>query len=255
VTVIEAPPSGPDAVPRLELREWQDRYGVTAGITTRGPSGDYTLGLWSGSEPVGAALRRWGEFRAALGPGFGAVVVSRQVHGREVRWHERGATGLVLEEGFDGHATVEPGLLLAVSVADCVPVYLLEPRSRAVALLHAGWRGVAVGILEAGLDLLSTRASVGSENVIMHCGISICGNCYEVGPEVISQVTGRRVENSGRLDLRAELTRRARVRGVGEVTVSPYCAAHDGAQFHSHRASAGYAGRMIAYLGRAAVGA
>jgi hypothetical protein len=43
------------------------------------------------------------------------------------------------------------GVLLTVSVADCVPVWLVEPESRAVALLHAGWRGVAAGILEAGL--------------------------------------------------------------------------------------------------------
>ena len=244
-----------DAVPCLELRAWKDRFRLTAGITTRGPTGDYSLGLWSGTEPVGQALERWGAFRRAFAPGFGALVLGRQVHGRDVRWQAPGAEGWILLDGCDGHATREAGVLLAVSVADCVPVYLTDPTSGALALLHAGWRGTAAGILEAGISLLTERASAPPENLVIHCGVSICGMCYEVGPEVILEVTGSRVEKSARLDLRGELARRARAAGVREVTISPFCAAHHADRFHSHRASAGRAGRMIAYLGRAVSGA
>ena len=253
--MTEEPVAAADAVPRLELRAWKDRFGLTAGITTRGRSGDYSLGLWSGTEPVGRAMERWGAFRQVFAPGFTALVLGRQVHGREVRWQGPGAEGWLLLDGCDGHATREAGVLLAVSVADCVPVYLTDPASGAVALLHAGWRGTAAGILEAGIALLAERAPALRENIVLHCGVSICGMCYEVGPEVVLEVTGGRVEKSERLDLRAELTRRAGVAGVREVTVSPYCAAHDADRFHSHRASGGRGGRMIAYLGRAAPGA
>ena len=253
--MIEEPVAGPDAIPRLELRAWNDRFGLTAGITTRGPSGDYSLGLWSGTEPVGQAMERWGAFRRAFAPGFRALVLGRQIHGRHVRWQGPGAEGWILVEGCDGHATREPGVLLAVSVADCVPVYLADPASGAVALLHAGWRGTAAGILEAGFAMMKERAGAFLENTVMHCGISICGTCYEVGPEVMREVTGSHVEKSERLDLRAELARRARAAGVREVTTSPYCAAHDADRFHSHRASGGRGGRMIAYVGRAAPGA
>lgn len=253
--MIEEPVAGPDAVPRLELRAWKDRFGLTAGITTRGPSGDYSLGPWSGTEPVGQAMERWGAFRRAFAPGFGALVLGRQIHGRDVRWQGPGAEGWILVEGCDGHATREPGVLLAVSVADCVPVYLADPTSGAMALLHAGWRGTAAGILEAGLAVMEQRAASAPVNTVIHCGISICGMCYEVGPEVIREVTGSHVEKPERLDLRAELARRARAAGVREVTVSAFCAAHDADRFHSHRASGGRGGRMIAYLGRAAPGA
>ena len=242
-------------MPRLELEAWRARFGVTAGIKTRGADGGYTLGLWSGSEPVDAAMRRWVEFRGAFAPGFEAVVLSRQVHGDRVRWQGPGAAGLVLLDGYDGHATAEAGVLLAVSVADCVPVYLVEPRSQTLAVLHAGWRGTAAGILEAGMARMAERAGVSRSDIVMHCGVSICGSCYEVGSEVILNVTGRHVENPEPLDLRAELVLRANRQGVAEVTVSPHCAAHDPDRFHSHRASGGRAGRVIAYIGRPASGA
>ena len=252
MSVAEAPVAAAGAVPRLELSAWKDRFGLTAGITTRGPAGDYSLGLWSGTEPVGRALERWSEFRRAFRPGFTGLVLGRQVHGHDVRWHGAGGQGWILLDDCDGHATREAGLLLAVSVADCVPVYLAAPVAGAVALLHAGWRGTAAGILEAGIATLERHAAVSRSAIVIHCGVGICGDCYEVGPEVILNVTGRRVDKPERLDLRAELAKRAERAGVSEVTISPFCTAHDSDRFHSHRASRGAGGRMIAYLGRAA---
>ena len=59
------------------------------------------------------------------------------------------ARGWVQVEGIDGWVTTAPGVLLTVTVADCIPVYLAVP-GKAVALLHAGWRGTAGGILARG---------------------------------------------------------------------------------------------------------
>ncbi len=234
----------------LELPSWQERFGLVAGITTRGPDGQFDLGLWSGTAPVGAALARWMQLRAAHAPRFAALSVSRQVHGSRIRWHERAGEGWLLLDGYDGHLTAAPGLLLAVSVADCVPVYLTVASGAVVGVVHAGWRGIAAGVLEAALDEFSTRAKVSMSEIVMHCGVSICGDCYQVGPEVILNVTGERADGPRTLDLRRQLARRAAEHGVAEVTVSPYCTRHDGALFHSHRAAGRQAGRMAAYVGR-----
>jgi YfiH family protein len=244
-------PAGDPAVPRLELVEWAERWGLVAGITARGSgSPPFSLGLWS-DEPVGQVVSRWRAFCAALAPRFPTVVLSHQVHGTRVDWHEAQPlpNGWFVLDGLDGHATSAPGVLLTVTVADCIPVYLAVPRKGAVALLHAGWRGIAGGVLGHGIDLLKWRAFSKASEIVMHCGIGICGKCYEVGSEVALRF-GIVGEGPVHLDLRGSLVDQARSLGVEQISVSPWCTAHDQAQFFSHRASGGRDGRMIAYLGK-----
>jgi YfiH family protein len=239
----------PGAVPRHELAAWRERFGVAAGITTRGEpgGGGFDLGLGTGA-PVGGVIGRWRALRHAEA-GFPAAAVGLQVHGTEVAVAEP-AAGWLLLDGVDGLVARRPGVLLCVTVADCVPVYLLAPRARAAALLHAGWRGTAGGILERGVRQLAAAAKSSPEDLVMHCGVGICGACYEVGSEVLAGC-GLPAEGLGpwRLDLRDHLLQRARRIGVGEVTASPWCTAHDRSLFYSHRASGGADGRMVAYLG------
>ena len=140
--MIEAPVAGP--LPLFELAEWRERYGAVAGITGRG-TGEvpFDLGLAGSLAPAGQVIDRWLSLKAAS-PGWAGIVVARQVHGVEVLWHDQ-VQGLVILEGADGHATDRPGVLLALTAADCVPVYILDPVDRRIALLHAGWRGTAAG--------------------------------------------------------------------------------------------------------------
>ena len=141
-----------------------------------------------------------------------------------------------------------------------------------VALLHAGWRGTAAGILERGVELVKRHGFVRAADVVMHCGVGICGSCYEVGSEVLERLTpGRRPRVNpgeaglgtagqrprvsrteglpGHVDLRGVLIQQAAELGLSEVSVSPWCSAHDREHFFSHRASGGRDGRMVAYLG------
>ena len=241
--MIEAAVPGP--VPRFELPAWR-QYGVIAGITGRGnPAAPFDLGLGA-LAPAPGVVEHWGGLLASY-PEFQSITVSRQVHGTEIRWQLPG-TGLIIQEGADGHATESPGALLAVTVADCVPVYLLDPLARRAALLHAGWRGTAAGILPAGIALLKARGS-SVENLLVHCGIGICGDCYEVGSEVFEACGLRPPNGRGRLDLRQVLLGQAREAGVREPTTSPRCSAHERMEFFSHRASGGADGRMVGYLG------
>ena len=238
----------PGPVPRLELPGWRERFGVAAGITWRGDDpGDFDLGLTTAA-PVGEVMERWAAFRAAE-PGFRGTVLGRQVHGVEVAWHAD-PVGWVLLDGVDGHATDRPGVLLCVTVADCTPVYIAAPGG-ALALLHAGWRGAAAGILGRGVAALQGRTGARPADMAVHLGVAICGDCYEVGREVAAAF-GLPAEGPGpwRLDVRDQLELQARGLGIGEVTRSAWCPAHDQARFHSHRASRGADGRMVAWLGR-----
>jgi YfiH family protein len=219
-----------------------------AGLTTRGSG--FNLGLGT-AESAAAVLERWRTFSGAMRPGFPALVVSRQIHGTTLAWHEHAQDGLLMLDGVDGHATAERGLLLVVSVADCVPVYLTVPRTGVIALIHAGWRGAAAGILAHAVALLRDRAGISPADLVMHCGVGICGSCYEVGPEVLSQFSTAGGAPPGHLDLRAILCDQAAVLGVSQRSCSPWCSAHDRDRFFSHRASRGEDGRMVAYLGRA----
>src|SRR2546422_10276003 len=103
VELRETPVADP-AVPRMELTEWASRYGIVAGVTTRGHG--FSLGLWS-EEPVGQGITRWRAFRAAVGGAFPAQGLVPQVHGTEGRWHDRTANGAdwLILDGADGHAT------------------------------------------------------------------------------------------------------------------------------------------------------
>lgn len=235
-------------VPRMELAEWRNRFGVVAGVTTRGTAAaPFDLGL-SGDGPVGTALADWARFRAAE-PGFPLVTLGRQVHGTEIVWHE-GGRGWLIVDGIDGHATAARGVLLTVTVADCAPLYLLDPTRGAMALLHAGWRGASARILERGFRLMAGRAGCLPSDIIMHCGVGICATCYEVGSDVF-EAFGRPApaDGKGPLDLREQLVAQAEALGIGQISVSPWCSAHDQQQFHSHRRSKGTDGRMVAYLG------
>lgn len=231
--------------PCHELTEWAASVGVIAGITNRGAD----FGLQS-PESAGAVLERWRRFRAGLRPGFEGVVVAHQCHGATIATHRRRASGWRVEDEVDGHLTAEAGLLLGVTVADCVPVYLVEAGGRWTGLLHAGWRGVAGGIVERGVASLCELSGRAPADIVMHCGVSICGSCYEVGPEVYQAATGESLAEQRHLDLRAAALRRAERLGVKRITVSPWCTAHDNGAFYSHRASGGTDGRMVAYLGR-----
>ena len=248
LTADEVPVPGP--VPLWEVPGWRDRFGVVAGITGRGSdlAEPFDLGLWT-DQPVGKVMNRWRDFRSVL-PEFSSAVLAHQVHGDRVIWHSSPPASWHLFEGADGHATASPGSLMLITVADCVPIYLFAPKQRTIALLHAGWRGTAAGILSRGLEMLKTIASVHSHDIVMHCGVSISGERYEVGGEVLRAVD-KPVPVSGHshLDLRALLVGQGGRLGIGEITASTLCTATRRDLFFSHRGSGGRDGRMVAYLG------
>lgn len=204
---------------------------------------------WAGADIPAHVVRRLDGGRT-----WRSVLRSRQVHGRRVRVHDTVSPGFVLAGDCDGHATRAPGLLMAVTLADCVPVFVADPIRRAAALLHAGWRGTAAGVLESGFAALAEAFGSESGDLSVHLGPSICRRCYEVGPDVFSAVGQPTPAGPAPLDLRAVLLRRAVSAGVvpANVSVSQECtrctrSGGSGRPYFSHRR--GDRGRHLAYLG------
>jgi polyphenol oxidase len=231
----------PGPVPVQAHPEWAAEMGwLVQGTTGRGPDGDFDLGL-SGTSPVGEVLGRWRSLHEVSGAD--RIVHGRQIHADRILVHEEGPPGIAISDGVDGHVTDRTGVLLTVSVADCVPISLVDPERRRIALLHGGWRGTARRILRHGLARLGGNVAA----VRVHLGPAICGPCYEVGPEV-HQALGLPVP-SGRanVDVRAVQAREALDAGVpaDHVTVSEHCT-RCGDRFFSHRA--GSPGRQLGLL-------
>lgn len=198
-----------------------------------------------GAAPAGEVLPRWRALRDVLG--CHVIAHARQVHGAHILVHDALPDGIVIADVADGHATSRPGVLLAVSVADCVPIYVAAPDVRAVALLHGGWRGVAASILERGIATLAREFGATTARLRIHCGPAICGTCYEVGSEVPRQLG--LAADATHVDLRAVLALRAIEHGVppANVTISSHCTRCGETPFYSHRA--GSAERQLAVLG------
>jgi YfiH family protein len=214
--------------------------GTRAWTTTRA-NGSFGLGS---DEPVGQVMHRWGALQAdLLAAGASRLASATQVHGDAVTIHGGEWSGWLRGSGVDGHATTVRGTALAVTIADCTPVFIAHERG--IALLHAGWRGTASRILEAGLVALSALA-IPADECVVHLGPSICRDCYEVGPEVMSAVTGRPAAGKAKLDVRLVLAEQAMALGVRRVAASAWCTRCNGDRFFSHRG--GDAGRQLGVL-------
>lgn len=205
--------------------------GISAWTTTR-DNGSYGMGS---DEPVGLVMSRWALLESELhARGIDRLACAHQVHGADVATHGGNWSGWLRQRGVDGHITVTPGTALAVTVADCTPVFVAHPAG-AIAALHAGWRGTAAHILSVGLGRLAALGFPSSECAV-HLGPAICGPCYEVGPEVLQAVTGRPATGKGYLDTRAVLAEQAAKLGVQEITISTFCTRCHNDRFYSHRA-------------------
>ena len=168
---------------RFVAPDWPVPPSVRAAVTTRllpgashAPFDAFNLGTRCGDEPAAVAANR-----AALVDRLGlpsAPLWLRQVHGIEVFDADAGADAS--EPEADAAVTHRAGVVLAVLTADCVPVILAADDGRAVGVAHAGWRGLAGGVLEATVAALR----VPPDRLVAWIGPAIGAASYEVGAEV-----------------------------------------------------------------------
>jgi hypothetical protein len=119
--------------------------------------------------------------RSSSRPGALTLVTLRQIHSDIIHPLHHVPTEPL---AGDGLITAEPGLLLGVLTADCLPVIVVDPRLRAVGVFHAGWRGTVKRIVEKGVGEMRCRFGSRTRDLFATIGPGIRGCCYEVGPEV-----------------------------------------------------------------------
>lgn len=218
-----------------------DEWGVRALVTARA-AGSFST---AGDEPVGTVMRRWTELQDELfGTATGRFATARQVHEATIVEHVAGWTGWLRGGAADGHLSAERRTAMAVTVADCVPVFLAHP-SGATALLHSGWRGTVAGIVPAAVRRLDEHGAKPAELRAL-LGPAICGRCYEVSPAVYHDLTGDTVTAPTPVDLHAVIAAQLDRAGVCDVRRSALCTRCDNAVLFSHRA--GDAGRQLGVL-------
>jgi polyphenol oxidase len=224
-----------------ELPDARAVFSTRQGGVSTGPFASLNLGWITGDEAENIYenrrhLARGAEFEPAN------ALTGFQVHGAAIMRHERPPDGVPYlrppadPPEADGHATSVPGLAPLVLVADCLPVALSGQGG--VAMLHCGWRGLAAGIIEAGVR------EVGAEAAAIGPGIGRC--CFEVGEEVLARFThlGDGVADGRMLDLAEVAARQLAGAGIGSVEHASLCTSCESELFFSHRRDRGETGRQ-----------
>lgn len=185
-----------------------------------------------------------------------ANVTLRQIHSdcvvnaHGVRDREREGDALI---------TDETGRSIGVRTADCVPILLLDAKNRALAAVHAGWRGTAAGVVRRAIERMGTEFGTDAGDVYAAVGPSIRACCYEVGPEVAEQFDAavrRRSAQDGRhrVDLAQANRQQMEAAGVQAERIFDcgLCTMCESTQFFSYRREPGNPGRMTAAICRLA---
>jgi polyphenol oxidase len=211
------------------------------------PYASFNLGEHVGDRSEAVAANRE---RLAAGVGLPAqrLVWMEQVHGRTVALVDGPLAAPV--PATDALVTAEPGLAVAVLVADCVPVLLADPVGKVVGAVHAGRVGARVGVLPAALAAMR-ELGARIEQVEVLLGPSACGQCYELPAAMQADVEARLPGSACRtrqgtagLDLRAGLWQQLAAAGVARVGVDPRCTIEDPALYSYRRE--GVTGRLAA---------
>jgi YfiH family protein len=221
----------------IELPGGRAVFTTRRGGSSRGPYASLNLGRFTPDDPAAVDANR-DALAALTGVAREHVAQGRQVHAAAVRRVTAAPYTSPPPDEADGEATALPGVAPLVLVADCLPIALIAPE--AVAMLHAGWRGLAAGVVAEGVRALRELGADGRIAAAIGPGAGPC--CYEAGPgvhEALGTSVGRNV------DLKLAARRRLEAAGVDEIHDIGLCTICAGEElFFSHRRDKGVTGRQ-----------
>lgn len=249
----------------LESAGFRHGFSTRRGGVSEAPFDSLNLGV--ASAPGGAdSLERIAENRRRFGRAVAGEdlpwVLSRQVHGAAVHWSEGAVADphdLERLPAADAVAGRESGRLLSVRTADCLPILLACPRSGIAAAVHAGWRGLVVGVIPAAIDVLVAKGA-DRDALVAAIGPAISVAHYEIGDEVLLALRGAGIEPAHRpagstrpkAHLDCAATAQAILAHAGvpndRVEILPGCTFADSARFFSYRRDGPRSGRLAAVI-------
>lgn len=259
--------------------------GVSRPYCANGAPGDLNLGF-TDADDRGAVIRNREKLAEAVTGNAGTPLVTiRQFHSTVIVLARSTDAARERPLKADGLMTREPGMLLGVQTADCVPVLVADLKRRAVAAFHAGWRGTVNRIVESGIGVMRLEFGSQPEDLVAAIGPGIGACCYSVGDEVLSSfesqfsyfnelfrevydadpvrtrypmlfLTQRAPGHSSigpslHLNLIEANRRQLMAAGLSSnsIKVIGGCTSCQPQMFFSHRASQGHAGRMLGVIG------
>ncbi len=259
--------------------------GLSRAYCAEGAPGELNLGFTAADNPETVLGNRRLLAQAVTGDAATPIIALRQFHSNLLACATAADAARKLPRKADGQMTGEPGLLLAIQTADCIPVLVADRKRRAVAAFHAGWRGTVNRIVQCGIGCMRLAFGSRPEDLVAAIGPGIGACCYAVGEEVLSEFESqfsyaralfREVFSSdpvkakypmlfltqrapGHLALRPSLhldlieanRRQLLAAGLkpGSIQVVGGCTQCHTELFFSHRASHGHAGRIMAVIG------
>lgn len=214
------------------------------------PYKSLNLGLYTpdAEEHVRANRQR---FFQQLGLSAAQAAGARQVHGDEIlRVHKPGEY-----EGYDALITDQPGVALTVTVADCCPVLLFDPRRQVIGAVHAGWRGTVLGIAGKTVRQLIDQFAADPQDMQAYVGACIDRSSYEVDADVadhFAQAYKLWDPDRGKYYLDIKKANRDQLLDAGipgeHIGLSPWCTVRNNDHFFSHRHERGQTGRGLAVI-------
>jgi hypothetical protein len=259
--------------------------GVSRAYCAEGAAGELNLGFTAADDRDAVAQNRRLLAEAVTGNAATPLVTIRQFHSNVLIIASAGDAEQERPWKADGLMTDEPGLLLAVHTADCIPVLVADRKRRAVAAFHAGWRGTVKRIVETGIGRMRLEFGSRPEDLIAAIGPGIGACCYAVQEELLSSFESqfdyardlfREVYDSDpvrtkypmlfltqrapghspigpslHLDLMEANRRQLLAAGLKSSAIQSIggCTSCQADLFFSHRASQGHAGRMLSVIG------
>ena len=211
-------------------------------------------------------MENYRRIACALGEKIESFVCSDQTHTTNVLrvGKEQGGIGVTREKSYtdvDGLITNEPGVVLATFYADCVPLYFVDTKNKAIGLSHSGWKGTVGRMGQATLQLMAEEFGTNPTDVVAAIGPSICQDCYEVSEDVAGQFADEFrnhqdeiLINKGNGKYQLNLWKANEIvlteAGVKKdnIAVTNICTCCNPALLFSHRASQGKRGNLGAFM-------
>ncbi|MGA2537184.1 MAG: peptidoglycan editing factor PgeF [Terracidiphilus sp.] len=196
-SVAPVPGTASNGVQWLPVPAWQRLKWLWHGFSTRrgglsraycaeDSAGDLNLGFTAADDRAIVAANRRMLVEAVTGSPETPLITLRQIHSSVLAVSASGDADRIAPRKADGLMTDEPGLLLGIQTADCIPVLVADRKRRAVAAFHAGWRGTVKRIVEAGVGRMRLEFGSRPEDLTAAIGPGIRVCCYAVGEEVLS---------------------------------------------------------------------
>lgn len=221
------------------------------GGVSEGNYASLNLGLHTEDSP-GAVRENRKRFWDLFGMNETDTAGGYQVHGSEIK--KVITPGYF--DGYDAFVTNQRGILLSVTVADCVPVLIFDPTQKAVGAVHAGWRGTVSQIVRKTVEKLNEEYGSHPGDCVAYIGTSIGFDSFEVSEEVAVQFSDKfkktaSAEGKWLVDLKAFNRHQLIEAGLASASIelSPFCTVQDHNRFFSYRKEGGVTGRMLAVAG------